>query len=152
MRQRILDTALKRQQYRQDALIEILHTVQTTYGFLAPELLWYVASQLKLPPSLVYGVATFYNFFSLKPQGAHCLVVCTGTACHIQGSAAIRDAVEKRFGIASGETTEDGQLSLLTAHCLGSCSLAPAATLDGRTIGKTSAASLIAEVEKLVPP
>ena len=70
-RQRVLEAALKRTGYKQDALIEVLHSAQNTFGFLTPELLWYVAAQLRVPPSRVYGVATFYNFFSLEPPGEH---------------------------------------------------------------------------------
>jgi len=91
-RQRILDAALRRHQYRQDALVEVLHTAQNLYGYLTSERLWYVAQQLHLPPSRVYGVATFYNFFTLKPPGAH-NVVYEGTACYIKGALATDHAV-----------------------------------------------------------
>jgi bidirectional [NiFe] hydrogenase diaphorase subunit len=146
-RQRILDAALKRNQFRQDALIEVLHTLQNLYGYLTPEHLWYVAQQLKLPPSRVYGVATFYNYFSLKPPGAHSVVVCRGTACFIKDSAAVLAAVQKKYGIIPGETTPDGDLSLLIARCLGSCSLAPAATVDGVVCGFATPDGLIARIE-----
>jgi bidirectional [NiFe] hydrogenase diaphorase subunit len=146
-RQRILDAALKRNQFRQDALIEILHTAQNLYGYLTPERLWYVAQQLKLPPSRVYGVATFYNFFSLKPPGAHTAIVCRGTACYIKDSAASLAAVEERFGIRPGQTTPDGRLSLLIARCFGSCGLAPAAIVDGTVIGHATPDRLIASVD-----
>ncbi len=146
-RQRILDAALKRHQFRQDALIEILHTAQNLYGYLTRERLWYVAQQLKLPPSRVYGVATFYNFFSLKPPGAHTAIVCRGTACYVKDSAATLAAVEQRFGIHAGQTTADGRLSLLIARCFGSCGLAPAATVDGHVVGHATAERLIASIE-----
>ena len=77
----LIDRTLKRFQYQQDALIEVLHTAQEAFGFLSDDLLIYVAHQLKLPLSWVYGVATFYHFFSLKPLGAHNCIVCMGTAC-----------------------------------------------------------------------
>ena len=147
VRQRILDTALKRNAYRQDALIEVLHTMQKTYGYLTPERLWYVAQQLRLPPSQVYGVATFYNFFTLRPPGEHTLTVCEGTACYIKGATAIRKAVEARFGILPGQTTADGKLSFLVARCLGSCSLAPTCTLDGNIHPHVEAGALVAAVE-----
>lgn len=146
-RQRIFDAALKRNQFRQDALIEVLHTVQNLYGYLTPENLWYVARQLKLPPSRVYGVATFYNFFTLKPPGVHTVVVCHGTACYIKESAAISAAIEKRFGLHPGQTAPDGQLSYSIARCLGSCSIAPAAVVDGTIVGRATPESLVAKVE-----
>lgn len=152
-RQRILDATLRRHQYRQDALIEALHTAQSLYGYLTPELLWYVARQLHLPPSKVYGVATFYNFFTLKPAGVHTLVVCQGTACYIRGAPALAAAVKESFSLSSGQTTPDGQLSLLTARCLGSCGLAPAAVLDGTVLSRLTPESLIAQVHAtLVAP
>lgn len=146
-RQRMVDGALKKNQYHQDALIEVLHTVQSIYGFLTPETLWYVAQQLKLPPSKVYGVATFYNFFTLKPPGAHTVVVCHGTACYIRDSGALTAALQRKFGILPGETTPDGQISLSIARCLGSCSLAPTAIIDGAVYGRATPEGLIAGVE-----
>jgi len=149
-RQRMVDGALKKNQYRQDALIEVLHTVQSIYGYLTDEHLWYVAQQLKLPPSQVYGVATFYNFFTLKPPGEHTVVVCHGTACFIKDSRAITAALEQRFGIKPGETTSDGQLSLSIARCLGSCSLAPTAIVDGVVHGRTTPDTFVALVEAAI--
>jgi bidirectional [NiFe] hydrogenase diaphorase subunit len=146
-RQRILDAALKRNQFRQDALIEVLHTAQNLYGYLTRERLWYVAQQLRLPPSRVYGVATFYNFFTLKPPGAHAAIVCRGTACYVKDSAASLAALEEHFGIRAGQTTPDGKLSLSIARCLGSCGLAPAAVVDGTVIGRATPERLIASVD-----
>ena len=152
-RQLILDATLKRHQYRQDALIEALHTAQNLHGFLTPELLWYVARQLKLPPSKVYGVATFYNFFTLKLAGEHALVLCQGTACYIRGAPRLADAIRAEFGIASGETTSDNRLSLVTARCLGSCGLAPAAILDGQVLSRLTPEGLVDRVrETLAAP
>jgi bidirectional [NiFe] hydrogenase diaphorase subunit len=89
-----VDRTLKRFQYQQDALIEVLHTAQETFGYLDEDVLTYVAHQLKLPLSWVYGVATFYHFFSLKPQGEHICSVCMGTACYVKGSEVIMAALE----------------------------------------------------------
>jgi bidirectional [NiFe] hydrogenase diaphorase subunit len=120
------------------ALIETLHAVQESFGFLDLESLKYVAGALNVPLSRVYGVATFYHFFSLKPPGDHTCVVCKGTACYIGGASAILDSIEKKVGIAPGETTPDGKVSLVTARCLGSCGLAPAVVFDGEVKGKLS--------------
>jgi bidirectional [NiFe] hydrogenase diaphorase subunit len=149
-RQRILDATLRKHQYRQDALIEALHTAQSVYGYLTPELLWYVAAHLHLPPSKVYGVATFYNFFTLKPAGAHTLVVCQGTACYIRGGPQLAAAIRDAFGITAGQTTGDGQLALLTARCLGSCGLAPAAVLDGDVLSRLTPQLLVAQVRQAI--
>jgi bidirectional [NiFe] hydrogenase diaphorase subunit len=144
--QRLVDATLKRNQFRQDALIEVLHTAQSAYGFLAPEMLWYVARKLNLPPSKVYGVATFYNFFCLKPSGRHALVICQGTACYIRGAPKCAAAVRAAFGVADGQTTEDGALSVLTARCLGSCGMAPTGTLDGALLSQVTPEQLVARL------
>jgi bidirectional [NiFe] hydrogenase diaphorase subunit len=124
--------------YAPHALIETLHTVQESFGFLDKEALKWVARSLRLPPSKVYGVATFYNLFTLKPQGAHTCVVCLGTACYVKGSANILEAVEKFASIKAGETTPDKQLSLLIARCIGACGIAPTVVYDGAPAGHLS--------------
>jgi bidirectional [NiFe] hydrogenase diaphorase subunit len=144
-RQIILDATLRKHQFRQDSLIEALHTAQGLWGFLTPELLWYVAQQLRLPPSKVYGVATFYNFFTLKPAGLHSLVICQGTACYINGAPKLAIAMRDAFGIESGETTPDNQLSIVSARCLGSCGLAPAAVLDGTVLSRLTPESIVTQ-------
>ena len=145
-RQRVLDAALKRTAFRQDALIEVLHAAQNAFGYLTPELLWYVAGELRLPPSRVYGVATFYNFFSLKPPGEHTVVLCEGTVCYMRGAAGIAAALADAFGAAPGETSPDGQVSVTIARCLGSCGLAPVLVVDGRVVGKSSPAGAVEDV------
>lgn len=127
----LLDRAISRSQFRQDSLIEILHTAQELFGYLSEDLLLYIARSLKLPPSRVYGVATFYNFFSLEPKGQHTCTVCLGTACYVKGAANILAALSKELNVEVGKTTEDGLVSLEGARCLGSCGLAPAVVFDG---------------------
>ena len=144
---KLLEVTMKRHQYRQDALIEVLHAAQELFGYLDHDLLYFVARQLKLPPSKVYGVATFYHFFSLKPPGRHTCVVCMGTACYVKGADVILAAVEKEAGVRAGETTPDGRLSLLTARCLGACGIAPAVVVDGAVRGHESAESLLREMK-----
>ena len=107
-----------------------------------------MATELRIPLSKVYGVATFYNFFTLKPQGRHTCVVCTGTACYIKGADQIMNVLEKRFDLKAGTTSPDGEVSVLTARCIGSCGLAPAAVLDGEVAAKLSPAQLVAKVER----
>jgi bidirectional [NiFe] hydrogenase diaphorase subunit len=145
-RQALLDATLRRHQFRQDTLIEALHTAQNAYGFLTPELLWYIARRLRLPPSRVYGVATFYSFFTLKPAGQHLLVICQGTACYIKGAPRCAVAIHDAYGVQSGQTTPDGQLSVVAARCLGSCGMAPAAVLDGTFLSNLTPESIVARV------
>ncbi len=137
-RWKIVEGAMRRHGHEPSALIEVLHTVQETFGFLTDEALRFVAVSLRIPYSKVYGVATFYHFFSLKPPGEHACVVCTGTACYIKGAQGLLNAVEEVAGIKPGETTKDGKVSLLTARCLGACGLAPAIVYDGEVGGKAT--------------
>ncbi|MEA5509979.1 bidirectional hydrogenase complex protein HoxE [Crocosphaera sp. UHCC 0190] len=133
---KVIDITMKRNHYRQDALIEILHKTQEAFGYLEPDILEYVAHALKLPLSRVYGVATFYHLFSLKPSGEHTCIVCLGTACYVKGSDRILATLQQELGIQSGETTSDNQISLLSARCLGACGIAPAVVFDGEVTGK----------------
>ena len=144
-----LDMAMKRNQYRADALIEVLHVAQEVFGCLEEEALTHVAHGLKLPLSKVYGVATFYHLFSLKPGGVHSCVVCMGTACYVKGSGQILDGLRAELGIEAGETTADGQVSLMVARCLGACGIAPAIVLDGAVLGKLDPAAAITQVQAL---
>src|SRR5271168_5304226 len=91
----VLEATLKRLQFQPDALIEVLHKAQDLFGFLEIDVLWYIARALKLPPSRVCGVATFYHLFTLKPQGEHTCVVCRGTACFVNGANRLLNAVQE---------------------------------------------------------
>src|SRR5208283_1823241 len=137
-RWKLVDAAMRKHGHEPSALIESLHSVQETFGYLDERGLRYVALSLRVPFSKVYGVSTFYHFFTLKPQGEHTCVVCTGTACYIKGAQKLLDAVTEQKGIQAGQTTEDNQLSLLTARCVGACGLAPAVVFDGEVAGKVT--------------
>jgi len=149
-RYKILEAHIKKSQHQQDALIEVLHKAQELFGYLDDEVLRYVAWQLKLPASRVYGVATFYHFFTLKPQGAHTCVICLGTACYVKGANHILAAVEEHTRIKAGGTTGDSQFSLLTARCIGACGIAPAVVYDGTVTPRQTAESTLEQVRKWV--
>src|SRR5687768_4219014 len=123
---KILEVHMKRHQFRHDSLIEVLHKAQELFGYLEDDLLLFVSHKLKLPPSRVYGVATFYHFFTLKPKGEHTCVVCMGTACYVKGSNKVIETIQQDLRIKAGETTADNKVSLLTARCIGACGIAPA--------------------------
>ena len=108
------------------------------------------ARALKLPLSHVYGVATFYHFFSLKPKGEHSCIVCMGTACYVKRAGEVVDALEHEFGVKAGHTTEDGKLSLSIARCLGNCSLAPLLVVDGEMIGHETPGWTVSQVRAAV--
>ncbi len=147
-RWKIVDATIRRHGRAGHSLIECLHTMQECFGYLDEQGLKYVATVLQLPLSKVYGVATFYNLFTLKPQGEHTCVVCMGTACYIKGAPQILTALEQKYGAKPGETTADGRLSVLTARCLGSCGLAPAVVFDGDVAGKIGGSDVLKRVEK----
>ncbi|HUI30158.1 MAG TPA: bidirectional hydrogenase complex protein HoxE [Candidatus Acidoferrales bacterium] len=149
-RWRLVDTTMRRHGHHPNSLIEVLHTVQESFGYLEEEALRYVAVSLRVPMSKVYGVATFYQFFSLKPQGKHTCVVCMGTACYIKGAQNLLNSVESKMKIKPGETTSDGELSLLTARCVGSCGLAPAVVIDNEVLGNVTEAKLSERIGRLV--
>ena len=126
----------------------MLHKAQELFGCLEDDLLLFVASKLKLPPSRIYGVATFYHFFTLKPQGRHTCVVCMGTACYVKGADKILAAVQEHTKINPGETTPDNLVSLLTARCIGACGIAPAVVYDGKVTPRQTAGAAVDQIRK----
>ncbi len=149
-RWRIVQGTMRRNGYARHSLIETLHTVQESFGYLDEESLYFVAESLRVPLSQVYGVSTFYHLFSLKPAGKHACVMCTGTACYIKGAPNLLKAVEEKYGIKPDETTEDGELSLLTARCVGSCGLGPVALVDGEVAGKLTPEKMLERLQEVV--
>ncbi len=141
---------MRRNGFARHALIETLHTVQESFGFLDEEALNFVAQSLRVPLSQVYGVSTFYHRFSLKPAGKHTCVACTGTACYIKGAPQLLAAIAEKHNINPNETTADGSLSLLTARCVGSCGLGPVAVVDGAVVGKLTPDDLLARLQEVM--
>lgn len=146
---KLLDRAITKHQGRGDSLIEILHVAQGIFGYLENDLLIYVAHAIKLPISRVYGVATFYHFFNLKPNGEHTFVLCMGTACYVKGAEQIQNALEEHHHCKFGQTTKDNKVSFITARCVGSCGLAPVAVLDNAVVGKLTRDESIKRVEQM---
>lgn len=137
-RWKMVSATMRRHGGSSQALIETLHTVQDVFGYLDADALRFVAVSLRVPYSKVFGVATFYHHFNLRPPGRHTCVVCTGTACHIKGAGEILGALEEEFGVAPGQTSDDDELSVMTARCIGACGLAPVAVVDGEVMGNLS--------------
>ncbi len=133
---------------RPGALIPLLQQTQGIFGFLPTAAMRRIARARGIPAAEVYGVATFYGQFRLKPAGRHLLTVCHGTACHVAGAERISETVERLLGVKTGETTPDGRLTVRDAACLGCCSLSPVVMLDGAIHGKLSPAGLPALFEK----
>ncbi|HVO20879.1 MAG TPA: bidirectional hydrogenase complex protein HoxE [Anaeromyxobacter sp.] len=146
-RLKMLDAAMRRQQFQADALLEVLHSAQELYGFLSGEVLLHIGRSLKVPPSRVYGVATFYNHFSLKPKGEHTCTVCMGTACYVKGAGEILGRVRDELGLSERKsTTDDGKASVVVARCVGACGIAPAVVFDQEVAGGLGPEAVVSRV------
>jgi len=124
---------------QRDSLISILQDIQREYKYLPQETLEIVATQLGLSMIQVYGVATFFRAFSLKPRGEHSVCICTGTACHVRGASSVLGELERQLGVDAGETTADMKYTLETANCMGVCALGPVVVVDGKYHGQMNA-------------
>ncbi len=144
----LMDKVFERYEGQQGSLIPILQKAQDIYNYLPPDVLQRVSTQLGIPMSRTYGVATFYSQFYLEPRGKHILKVCDGTACHVKGAAALITVIEKEYGIQPGETTADGELTMEIVYCVGSCALAPVAVLDDQVMGHSRPNKFVSRVEK----
>lgn len=144
---KLLDRAINVHHRSGHALIEVMHAAQGIFGYLEDDLLIYIARALRRPLSQVYGVATFYNYFRLKPAGRHTIVLCTGTACYVKGAAQIQTALEHRCGVRFGQTTSDGEVSLVSARCIGSCGLAPVAVVDDDIAARVTVERVVSQVD-----
>ena len=131
----LMEGVLRQYQDDSTSLIMILQQAQAIYGYLPQEVIYHVAERTGNSPAKVMGVATFYSYFRLKPMGIYQIMLCDGTACHVNGSDRIRAAITQELGIHNGETTEDGMFTLNEVACLGCCSLAPVMMINGDTYG-----------------
>ena len=119
-----------------DAMMPVLQKAQEIYGYLPIEVQTMVAEGLGVSLEQVYGVSTFYSWFTLEPKGEHLIRVCLGTACYVKGSADILAELERQLGIKAGHTTPDGKFTLEATRCLGCCGLAPVMTIDDDVFGR----------------
>lgn len=117
------------------SLITILQHAQDIYGYLPTDVLYHIAERVGVSPAKVMGVATFYSQFRLKPVGKYLIMLCQGTACHVNGSERIEKAIKEELGISDGETTADGLFTLKNVACLGCCSLSPVMMINDETYG-----------------
>jgi NADH-quinone oxidoreductase subunit E len=130
----------------QVSLIALLSEIQVRYHYLPHNALVLLSETLDLPLSQIYGVATFYHAFSLKPRGAHLVRVCMGTACHVRGAPHILNRLETKLNVHPGETTRDRSVTLETVNCLGACALGPIAVVDDKYNGQLD----IAKADRLL--
>lgn len=132
----VIDDILQKYDYTESGLIAILQDIQRKMNYLPQSVLRFVASRLNVPLTRVYGIATFYKAFSLKPRGRHLINVCLGTACHVRGGVRIMERLERELDIKAGETTYDARFSMESVRCVGCCGLAPVVVIDDNFHGK----------------
>ncbi len=144
-----LDTILAAYRGRQGVLIPLLQEAQDILGYLSKDAMKYIAAQMNVPAAEIYGVATFYSMFRLKPQGKHIIRVCKGTACHVSDADGIKEALIENLKLAQGEvTTADMNFTLMEVACLGCCSLSPVIMIDDQTFGKLTPEAIPGILEK----
>lgn len=145
----LVDPILAKYESPSDSLIALLQDIQETYGYLPREVMLCLSAKSGIPAANLSGVATFYAQFRLTPPGKYQIMVCMGTACHVNGGGTVAEAVESALGVAEGDTTEDGLFSWEKVACLGCCSLAPVMMINGRAYGKLtrdSVGKVLAEI------
>ncbi len=130
-----VEEILKKHGYEKKNLIKILLDVQKEYRHIPKEVVNYLSVALDIPPAKIFGVATFYAQFSLKPKGEYTILICDGTACHMEGSMSLIKVIEEEVGVKPGEVTQDLKFSLDKVGCLGACALAPAMVINGEVYG-----------------
>jgi len=145
-RRNMLEKVMKEHNFQESALLEILHRAQEIYGYLGKDLLMDVSQSLNLPPSHVFGVATFYSLFKLTEPGEHIVTGCLGTACYVKGVEEIMQAIEREFRVKRGETSPDRRLSLFVTRCIGACAMAPNIVVDDEVIGKATKEQVLKKI------
>jgi NADP-reducing hydrogenase subunit HndA len=119
-------------------LINVLHKAQGIFGYLPAEVQEIIAHELKISVAKVYGVVSFYSFFTMTPKGKHPISICLGTACYVRGAEKVMDEFKRQLSIANGETTSDGKFSLSSLRCVGACGLAPVVLVGEKVFGRVS--------------
>jgi len=145
-----IDSLITQHRGNPNSLIVVMAGIQEALGYLPKEQLIRVAEELNVPLTDVYGVATFYAAFSLRPRGKHTINLCLGTACYVKGAPEVQAAIEKELGIKAGATTEDRRFTFDVVRCLGACGIAPVMTIDGEVHPRVSpeqVAELLAKYE-----
>ncbi len=144
-----LDDVIEREKSDQDSLIQVLHAAQSIFGYLGDDVITYISQEMRVPLAQIYGVVTFYHFFTTVPRGKHQCMVCTGTACYVKGADRLVSRLSQELGIEPGQTTPDGLITLQTARCIGACGLAPAVVIDEDVHGRVTVDKLLRQLKKL---
>lgn len=131
---------------KEGSLINILHEAQDMFGYLPEDLQLFIARKLDIPAAKVFGVTTFYSFFTMEPRGKHVISICMGTACFVKGADKILNEFKNKLHIKDNNTSEDGLFTIDTLRCVGACGLAPVVTVDGKVYGRVK----VEDVEKII--
>ncbi len=129
-------------------VIEVLRQAQEIFGYLPVEVQEFVAREMNVPANKIYGVVTFYNFFTMKPRGKYTLNLCMGTACYVKGAPRLAQMIEEELGVKLGETTKDGRFTVSAVRCVGACSLAPVFVIGEETYGRVDTREKTSEILK----
>lgn len=143
---RILEEFVNDLPNKEGALIEVLHKAQGLFGYLPQEVQAFVADLLNIPVSKVYGVVTFYSYFTIEPRGEYVVNVCMGTACFVRGAGDVLKEFEKKLNVKTGETTADGKFTVGSLRCVGACGLAPVVTINDKVYGHVT----VDQVDKIL--
>ena len=137
-----LDKTIEQYKGQVGALIQVLHKAQGIFGYLPKEVQVYIADKMDVPVTEVYGVVTFYAFFSMTPKGKHTIGICMGTACYVKGAGTLLDSLKAKLKVDVGGTTEDGLFTLEVLRCIGACGLAPAIMIGDDVYGRLTSDKL----------
>ncbi len=139
----LLNDVFEHYREQKGSLVTVLQKAQEIYSYLPTNVLYLIAREMNVKPSVVYGVATFYTQFRLKPVGKNVILLCQGTACHVNGAERLETAIAQELKIKPGETTEDRLFTLQSVACLGCCSLAPVMMINGQAYGPLTTDSAV---------
>jgi len=142
----IINEIIENRKNMKTPLMMILSDIQAKFGYIDVEVQQIVADALNIPVSEVYGVVTFYSYFSLKPKGKYVIGICFGTACYVKGAQSLIEAFSNRLGIKEGQTTEDGMFTIDVLRCIGACGLAPVISVNGKIYPHVA----IKDVDKII--
>jgi len=132
---------------KQGALISVLHEAQEIIGYLPIEVQDHIAQKLDIPASKVYGVVTFYSYFTMTKKGKYRVNICMGTACYVRGAGKVLEKFEKELNVKAGSTSDDGEYSVDALRCIGACGLAPVLTVNGKTYGHIEEKDVMGVIE-----
>jgi NADH:ubiquinone oxidoreductase subunit E len=136
-------------EYAEGELINILREAQEIFGYLPSEVQLFIARKLGIPAAKVYGVATFYSYFTMTPRGKHVISICLGTACFVKGADKIVEEFRKQLNIKEGTTSEDGMYTIDSIRCVGACGLAPVVIVDGKVHGRVKSEDVAAIIKEI---